>query len=345
MRIVIVGAGWYGLHIYKYLKEMHSDIDVIILEKSDSIFSGSSLNNQNRLHLGYHYPRSHKTRELCKKNYKRFIEEYPMVVENIKNNYYLISKDSIIDYNTYIKIFSNDLMYNHTIRDNPILDNIDGSVINTNEKFISAIKAKRYFKSFVNEEDIKLNYTVHDISSKDDNIIINGEEYCDLLLDCTFNQLGMSSKTYIYELTISLVYKKKSNTVFGALTIMDGNFFSIFPRNIEDNTYTLTHVLYTPIIKSKDINTILKYSISEEKVIEIKDNMEREVLQVYKRFSDDFIYQDYFLSYKCKLISGCDTRECNIEESNKILSVNCGKITGIFNYQDYVEKYLSKLKI
>ena len=74
MKIVVIGGGWYGMHIYRVLKKCDK-VDLLVLEKN-TLFEGSSLNNQNRLHLGYHYPRSFKTRTLCMKYYKEFIKNY-----------------------------------------------------------------------------------------------------------------------------------------------------------------------------------------------------------------------------------------------------------------------------
>lgn len=49
MKIAIIGAGWIGCHLAHKLKNNHK---ITIYDKED-IFSGSSSNNQNRLHLGF----------------------------------------------------------------------------------------------------------------------------------------------------------------------------------------------------------------------------------------------------------------------------------------------------
>jgi len=101
--IIIIGGGWYGCHIALFLKS--SGYNVTIIEKNSEIFDNSSFYNQNRLHLGYHYPRDYNTRSLCKNNFDKFVEKYNCVIDNIENNYYLISKSSIIDYKTYKSIY------------------------------------------------------------------------------------------------------------------------------------------------------------------------------------------------------------------------------------------------
>ena len=124
---------------------------------------------------------------------------------------------------------------------------------------------------------------------------------------------------------------------------MDGDFFSLFPRDISKKKYTLTHVKYTPIIKSENINDILNYNITDKEVLTIKKNMETDVIKYYKNFVNDFKYINYFTSYKCKNKSNNDTRDCNILKKNNIISVNCGKITGIFEFENYIKNYLDNI--
>ena len=338
MKIIIVGAGWYGLHTYCFLKKhFKNKIDITILEKEKDFFNNSSNYNQNRLHLGYHYPRSHKTRELCLIGYYKFIQEYREVVDFIDSNYYLISNDSLIDYNTYLKIFDTD-KYNHNIVKNNIFKNIEGNIINTQEKIINSEKVIDFFKKKINNKDLILDYKVNSISQDNKTIIINNNLECDLLIDCTYNKLNLSKHKYSYEITISLLYDRINfDDNFDSITVMDGLFFSLFPRNINKQIYTLTHVLYTPVIISNNIEDINNYNIQEKDVQDIKEKITNDVLKIYPNFQNAFIYKSYFLSYKCKLISNNQTRECTIEEYNNIITVNCGKITGIYELELYLK--------
>ena len=122
---------------------------------------------------------------------------------------------------------------------------------------------------------------------------------------------------------------------------MDGNFFSLFPREISKQKYTLTHVKYTPLIQSFNINDINNYKIKDETLEEIKKNMENEVIKIYKDFKKDFEYESYFTSYKCKPDCNNDSRECLIEQNKNIISVNCGKIIGIFEFEEYIREKLN----
>jgi hypothetical protein len=349
--IVIIGGGWYGCHIAKLLQDQYN---VIIIEKQADIFDNSSYYNQNRLHLGYHYCRDHATRSMCKDNFNRFLREYPECVDVIDRNYYLISKNSILDYQTYVNIYRGEGFNFETIP-NAEFKNVSGNIISTGEQVIHSEKSKMYFKDRINHARIYKNTEFMGYSkAADGKIVVNcnkTNEYgspfarefkCDLLLDCTYNQLELSKKDYKYELTISLLYKKLNNDPgFGAITVMDGKFFSLYPRDVSQNIYTLTDVEFTPIIWSNRVAEIDRYEVSEKEVENVRQNMESKVKGYYPNFLEDFEYMSYFLSKKTKMLSASDSRDITIEEvESGVLTVNCGKIYGIFEFEDYVLEYI-----
>jgi hypothetical protein len=339
--IVIIGSGWYGCHIAKLLQ---TDYNVTMIEQKSEIFDNSSYYNQNRLHLGFHYSRDYNTRSLCKNNYEIFKKHYGDCIDDISNNYYMISKDSLLDYQTYENIFKYEAFDFNTIN-NDKFDNIYDKILITDEKVINSDKAKVHFNESLKNVKIIFNTRVKSYHKNNNKIIIETDKdidiSCDLLLDCTYNQLGLSKLNYKYELTISLLYKKIGKTDIGAITIMDGKFWSLYPREIEQNTYTLTDVEFTPAISSTYYNVINNSSLTDEEIVRIRSNMENKVYIYYKDFLKDFKYESYFLSKKTKKISGSDSRDITIEEIEKnVITVNCGKIYGIFDYEDYIVNYL-----
>jgi hypothetical protein len=72
----------------------------------------------------------------------------------------------------------------------------------------------------------------------------------------------------------------------------------------------------------------------------IKNNIENEIKIYYKDFEKDFTYISYFISYKCKPNTTNASRNCIIEKYDNIISVNCGKILGIFELEDYIKNIL-----
>jgi len=206
MNICIIGSGWYGLHSALLLKDKYN---VTILEKEKDIFCKSSYYNQNRLHLGYHYPKCKDTINMCKTNFDLFIKYYPHCVEDISTNAYFISKDSNIDVNTYESMFVNN---NHNVHSNQnVVENVYDKYFIVNEKIINNIKAREFFIKNLSNCNIITNYTVENIKQIDNKCIINNTLIFDKIIDCTFNQLQLSKFTYKYEVTLSLIYKKKNH--------------------------------------------------------------------------------------------------------------------------------------
>jgi len=334
--VCIIGTGWYGCHIASVLKDK---FEIIMIDKQSEIFDNSSYYNQNRLHLGFHYCRHYKTRNLCQKKYDMFFEKYSSIVEYIDNNFYLISNDSLLDYQTFLSIYNYEKFCFETI-DNKIFNNIDGKIIKVNECVINSDKAKEYFQKEL--ENIKkiMNTTVHGYTKNSDIISVEtniGNIECDIILDCTFNQLGFSKKIYVYENTISLLFKKINDCKFDAITIMDGQFLSLYPRDINNNIYSLTDVEHTPLIKSTNYQDILNFQVTEEIIENVKNKIIKKTEIYYPDFLKSFEYNGYFLSKKTKQISSSDSRDIIIEEIEpNVISVNCGKIYGIFDWEEYI---------
>jgi len=338
-KIIIIGAGWYGCYIALLLQNIY---DVIIIEKNNDIFNESSFYNQNRLHLGFHYCRNFKTRELCKDGYYKFYDKFNNynLIDKLKNNYYLISNKSLLDYKTINSIFSYE-NYNFEIKKNDYFNNIDENILLVDELVINSEKSKNYFKEnltcnfMFNKKVIKIMTQNNAVILNDNNIL-----YGDIIFDCTNNYLNLSTKNYLYEKTISLLYKKINNTFFDAITLIDGNFFSIYPHDQKKQIYTVTDVEFTPLIKSSNLNDILNYKLTDDKLNITINKILEKIKYYYPDFEKYFEYNGFFLSNKTKLISNSDSRECNIENFNdKIITINCGKITGIF----VVEKYLKEI--
>ena len=184
MKIAIIGAGWYGCHLAK--KIIDDGHDVTIFEKSGNIFNGASSKNQNRLHLGFHYPRSFITRKQSKDGFKKFKLEYGFCTKKIKKNIYAIdNKKSILDFETYIHIMKQ-MGLDFEIVDKPFsrFTNLDG-LIKVNEEQILHEKASEYFTDILSE-NLVTNYEVTSdmIAHNRDYIKLDGVKY-DFIINCS----------------------------------------------------------------------------------------------------------------------------------------------------------------
>ena len=103
MKIAIIGAGFYGCYLAKKLSNNH---EVHIFESKEKMCMAAIVNNQNRLHLGYHYPRSNETVLQIISSYNKFLEEFRDCVSFIPQNIYAVHKDSNVDFEYYSNFFN-----------------------------------------------------------------------------------------------------------------------------------------------------------------------------------------------------------------------------------------------
>jgi hypothetical protein len=330
MNIVIVGAGWYGMYLAKKLSEV-GGYNITIIECEQDIFmNNASRYNQCRLHLGFHYPRSHETRTLCKIGFTKFMEEFPQLTYEIPNNWYVISEESILDYHSYNAIFSHEMYDINVCPTTDVLQKIDtNQAIIVKERGINPSVAAEYFRTNLQGKVTFLfNHRVTSISDNWVCGVVEGKNAFshsfDFCFDCTNFQV-LKPSNVAFEQTITMLYRKKRNDVpFGALTVMDGPFFSIFPYDPDNQIYSLTHVKHT-VLTDKQLS-----------VDTIRHNMETDVVQYYPSFLDCFEYVSFFMSPKTKPLSKSDSRRLMIEKQgdNNVVAVSCGKITGIFQMFD-----------
>lgn len=334
MKIAIIGAGWYGCHIAAILKDKGIEID--IYEKEKEIFQQASSKNQNRLHLGFHYPRSYLTREQSKEGYKKFINSYGDLCFNVAKNIYAVdNRKSLLDFETYVAIMESTKL-NFKVVEYPFktFSNLDG-FMETNEMVIDFDLAKKYF-----EEKLKENLIVNteielaDLKEHENYVSIKDKKY-DYVINCTWGTFKPFKNVDIfYEPCITFLYKTQKKDF--ALTIMDGEFISLYPYN--KNLYTLTSVKNTPLSKYNDINEVNKHLelLKEKEILEIRNKMEIETLYYYPQFLEDFSYHSYYTSIKTKLNVKNDCRQVVVESKGREIFVLPGKIDTIFYAEDHI---------
>ena len=323
MKIAIIGGGWVGCHLANKLRDVHK---VTIFEKNAKLFQESSYSNQNRLHRGYHYARNSKTRELCEKTFTRFTNDYNFMVEPVHNNAYAVPNESVLDYGTYKKIF-----YDYHFSEVDFgLDNLK-DIILVDERYIDFEKANEYFNFKLN--DIVINTEVTNAKAL--------KEDFDLVINCTNNHIRDPKCTdAFYEIAITLLYEKIGYTPFGALTLVDGEFFSIYPHS--ENTYTLSDVRHTPVETFDSVKELNKFEFSEANLNFYKELFTARVKKYYPDFDKAFKYKDYFLATKAKYKNSSADRYPVISQQGNVINCFTGKIQGIYVIEDYVKNEIAR---
>lgn len=325
MKICVIGAGWYGCHISSVLLQKGYKVD--IFEKSSRSISGASRYNQNRLHQGFHYPRDYETRKQSLEGFSWFVEHYGNLVREVENNIYAVAnKKSYLDYETYKQVMlASNLDFQEFDNKQSKFRNVQGMMC-TSEMLIMNKNASNYFDDILSNH---INFNT-EINLSNQEVLDNLSSKYDFILDCTW---GVARKIpeldYFYEPCIYFYYRKKTNENF-AFTLMDGEFFSIYPYDYDDNIFTVTSVKNTPICqvntKSEVGDTFRKYTRDINFIKTKRDLFEEEIMYYYPNFLNDFEYVEPVFSLKTKLVSGTDFRGCLVKQEDQLISVFSGKI-------------------
>ena len=100
--VAIIGGGIFGAETA--LSAASLGLKVKVFEAKDTIMSGASKNNQNRLHLGFHYPRDIETGRQSIRGFYAFKEKYEdCVTGQFDNAYFIASKGSLTRPEKYLK--------------------------------------------------------------------------------------------------------------------------------------------------------------------------------------------------------------------------------------------------
>jgi hypothetical protein len=344
MKIVIIGAGWFGNYLASKFK---TNNEVVLLEEKNRIMMNAATKNQNRLHLGFHYARSDDTIIQSKRGFDKFKNEFPFLSEKIKDNIYTISKSSIVTPEEYLNTMDkHGLKYDilTTQEENNMKLKNNNLSIRVDEEFILAKKAQKYFTNLnsdvlrCNEKVIKVDKVNKTVTTQNNNIY----SY-DVLINATYNDTNKlyentkEHKPLKYEYCVLPIYKsKKIHSNKFALTIMDGPFSSLYPYR--KHFFTLSSVISTPL-------GVYKENISEKEELELWEHLRNDYFvnkkykdmeeQFYEYIDRNFVgikyFNEFFVRKVKYLYDECDRRDTTVLYDNNIVTIYPGKIDSIID--------------
>lgn len=354
MKIAIIGGGFYGCYLACKISEYYPKIQISIYEKNNKLLLESAINNQYRLHQGFHYPRSIETIRQTKSGFKQFCKQFRKFIYFPKKNYYLIHKKSNVSLKEYCQIYKkiklkfknlslkrisflkDNSQYSGAIKVSEGIINLSRLYKYINKKIFSNKKIKIYYNSNVsgiNKIDGTI-FTKKEVGPY--NLIINSS-YVDL-------NLGLKNKFKVkYELA-SLIHIKNYLGADYAITIMDGNFVSVYPIN--KKTTTLSSVKYTPVKKFSNLNALKKF-LKKKDIKNILMKNSTKIINDVKKYINlkKIKITKITLSPKVKLLTDFNSqRVSQVKKEFKLISILCGKLDAIFPIWLKVKYELKKMK-
>tara|TARA_B110001450_G_scaffold191639_1_gene179857 strand:- start:8154 stop:9182 length:1029 start_codon:yes stop_codon:yes gene_type:complete len=340
---VVIGAGIFGLCIALKLKK--EGLDVVVLEKNKDIMQEASKCNHNRIHFGFHYPRSIETALQSLKGYKLFYSMFKNSIVSKFKNYYLIENNSNIcssDYETFCKKINVYYKKNSYPKVDMNFDNIENSFL-TNEPIFDYIAIKTFLLKQIKSNNIEIIYDTYV------NNIKQLQKYKNII-NCSYaniNKINNIFKLPLIKLKIQDVvipiFELQQDKI--GLTIMDGEFCSILPKGNEINTY----LLYS--VKHSVIRNIEDYYIPNE-WIDGNIDIEKKIDTIYKESSKYYSFLknckriSYLRTFRVVPINTNDERLSSIYinkiKDKTIYTVLSGKITTSCLISEYI---FDKIKI
>ena len=335
-KIAIIGGGFYGCYIAKKLKDkFKSKIIIHIFEKNKKLIREAGRNNQYKLHLGYHYPRSFYTIRQTINGSKKFKKEFERFIYYPKKNIYLIHKNSRVSAKKFFKIYKkfklkikefdikrlyflknqNDFEKAFQTEEGVIkFDKLNNYLIKKVERNCSVFKNK-YIKS--------INSSLGLLTDSNNKVY---SEY-DYIINCSYTNpnMGIEKKFNLkYELAGMLKFQNPFKEKIG-ISIMDGKFVTLYPR--DDYYSSLSSVKYTPIKRFKSLENLYKFQKKFD--TEKKKTIKLIKMDVKRYFNTKLKIKNYSLvtAPKTKIYNDTkDQRPSLIRRNKNTFSILAGKI-------------------
>ena len=327
MKIRVLGAGFYGAHIaVELIKAGHH---VVVHELQDQIFGGASGKIPARLHLGFHYPRSKKTREACQKHVPEFMEHYGDFTRSVSTNIYAIAENSsMVDYPQYVDTLNGEVPFDEIDPSAFGLNHVEGAVL-TQERHIITDAVKAYFEMAL-AGHITYRKAADNVCSPN----------YDLTVDATFcanDSAGIDR----YEPCVVGLLKGPVDT---AVTIMDGPFSSLYPWNEEKGLSSISSAKWTPFSKGCKTWEEAKYildHLSPEEINNQAMGMFHDLNKYYPALGTEYTLADTMVSIRAMPLSGADTRLVDIVKiGGNAVRVRAGKIDAVVQAANAIIKML-----
>ena len=315
-KIAVIGAGFYGSYIA--LKLADKGHKVILIDPEDK--SSATLHCQARLHSGMFYVRSIKDLLSCARNFTKFLKIFKPYIYSEFNSYYLIDKNSKVDFDSYKNICKETGLKTKEVKLDYIDSNSVQGILKTNEFSINTSellfslrdKCKNHHNiTFIKDHAVSLKET--------DRVLINLLYSNPITVNkCILASYGNNFK-FLKDLGYQVpsfnnykipVIKFRDNLPKDCHAVVDGDFWSSI--SLKDyKLLTNKFNLGTENIWDKSLN-LMKHYIPE---------LEAELIQI------DTV-EKYVLS---------NSREAQITKYGNIWSIFSGKLTNIFDIINQIE--------
>lgn len=265
INVVVIGCGIFGAEIA--LKAKSYGLSVTVYEAKNDILCGASANNQNRLHLGFHYPRDLETGKQSIRGFAAFKQKYAeSIQEGFLNAYFVANKGSLTSPDDFLKFCELLGASYKTIspKSFPVaVRSADIGILCEEVVYDCGILRDLIWQHLRRAHvDVVLGERAVKIAKTEDHYRIDFQNQAPVFADVVINasygdinrltqQLGHAVTERLFEYTAVPIIKLDMPKV--GITIMDGPFMTILPHGKSENflLYNVEHTLVAKGISSQ----------------------------------------------------------------------------------------------
>lgn len=327
MNIRIIGAGFYGCHIATAL--LADGHKVTILELKNEIFGGASGRIPARLHQGFHYPRSKRTRDACRAHLPQFMEVYGRFTRQVSRNVYAIAEGgSTVDFPQYVDTLKDEVDFAEVRPEFYGLTNVEGAVL-TGERHLLISDVREHFEEKLSD-NIFCGCRPGTVDDPD----------FDLTIDATFCAYDSAGVDRYEPCIVGLLYGDTDQ----AVTIMDGPFSSLYPWDEERELCSISSAKLTPLTKQcrtwAEAKAMLD-ALSENDITLRVEEMVDDLGQYYSAVHN-FEIVGGMTSVRAMPLSGADTRLVDVVDiGEKAVRIRAGKIDAVVHAAELIRERLN----
>lgn len=320
-KIGIIGGGIFGCSIA--LELIKDGYQVTIIEQDSDIMLRASKNNHNRIHYGYHYPRSLETTRQSIDGLLSFMTYYSEALLFGFQNYYTIAKSGSLTSAIQFKNFCNEagIGFKSLWPDINLLNKeiIDDSFL-VEEPIYDWQILQNIVKQKLSASNVilKLNTSFNECGNS-----------FDFVINCTYSNINQICKLVgvdeiKFRLQDVIIPIFESNIERVGLTVMDGPFCSIMPKGFTKNHFLLYHAKYSIVCDTENSSINIKNNILENIDIIFTDSMK------YFPFLKNVKHVDHWRTIRAIPINNNDERLSEIityKNNPNFITVFSGKVS------------------
>jgi glycine/D-amino acid oxidase-like deaminating enzyme len=245
--VAVIGCGIFGAEIA--LKASACGLSVKVLEAKSDILAGASMNNQNRLHLGFHYPRDLETGQQSIRGFDAFRQNYADCIQgDFPNAYFIANNGSMTNPASYIQFCSELGVPFQEIEAKDFCVPVRGADygILCEEVVYDCTLLRDLVKQKLRQQQVEVS-----LGERVNTLVKQGGRYrletlnqttifADVVINATYGDinrltegLGHVVNENLYEYTAVPIIKMAMPRV--GVTIMDGPFMTVLPHGKSDN--------------------------------------------------------------------------------------------------------------